>query len=202
MEKQKSRFVKSIPNAITFINVIAGFVAVLVLYWGVKNAVYIATALFVVSTLADYFDGWAARKLGTTSQIGGFLDSYGDVLSFGIAPALLVNYMFAGQKALLMFVLSVASLVYIICGVYRLARFNLSHPTDHFVGLPILLAAAFIYAVCCTWYAVLGAQATGLAYVISASALCLVLAFFMVSHIKVKRLGAKRRARAEPVMDK
>jgi CDP-diacylglycerol--serine O-phosphatidyltransferase len=114
---------------------------------------YIPAALFIVlANLLDGVDGYAARLTKTTSQFGVEFDSLADVVSFGVAPAVLV-YFWAlipwGTWGWL------AASTYVVCGALRLARFNVQSKgavKSHFVGLPIPAAAEMIVATVLMFY--------------------------------------------------
>jgi CDP-diacylglycerol--serine O-phosphatidyltransferase len=95
-------------------------------------------ALFIfAAALFDRFDGKIARRLKIESAFGKQLDSLCDIISFGAAPVLL---MYQGLFHLYGFAGIAFSLIYIACGVIRLARFNLSANRNYFTGLPITAA--------------------------------------------------------------
>jgi len=115
-----------------------GLVAVLILIQiDHPYKVFIAVSLIVLGAFADFFDGFFARKLEATSALGKELDSFADIITFGVAPVLLINYT---DSYTIPFVLILSSLFYIVAGAYRLARFNLSDFKDYFLGLPIPVA--------------------------------------------------------------
>jgi CDP-diacylglycerol--serine O-phosphatidyltransferase len=132
-----------IPNVLTVINLFAGLVATilsLVDQWALAVALVFGAALF------DSIDGRVARRLNIASEFGKQLDSLADLVSFGVAPALIayqLNFANIGWSGYLL------ATVFPICGALRLARFNVSSVKGHFVGLPITVAgpllAAFAY---------------------------------------------------------
>ena len=80
-----------IPNYLTLCNIFCGFMSILTtshgyFIWG--------TVFIILAMLADRYDGIVARKLGVVSEIGHDLDSLCDVVSFGVAPAMLVFEIF------------------------------------------------------------------------------------------------------------
>lgn len=111
--------------------------------------------------LFDALDGRVARMTNATSEFGLELDSIADVVSFGIAPALLAFAWGYGQVPDLHNIGWAASFLFVICGALRLARFNVQARRPHsnlppknpkvdkkaFVGMPIPLAAAVIAAI-------------------------------------------------------
>jgi len=100
-----------------------------------------ASALIFVAGSLDWFDGRVARMTNTTSAFGEQLDSLADVISFGVAPSILVYRwgLFTFERTGL-----AVSFLFLVCGACRLARFNVqAHIVDKrfFVGLPIPAAA-------------------------------------------------------------
>jgi CDP-diacylglycerol--serine O-phosphatidyltransferase len=117
------------------------------------NGEYVRAALFIIfAHILDGIDGYAARLTKTTSQFGVELDSLADVVSFGVAPAILA-YFWAlvpwGNWGWL------AACTYVVCGALRLARFNVQAKgvaKGHFVGLPIPAAAEMIVSTVLLYY--------------------------------------------------
>jgi CDP-diacylglycerol---serine O-phosphatidyltransferase len=94
----------------------------------------------------DMLDGRIARMTGTTSDFGGELDSLADVISFGVAPALLA---FSWAFSTVPRAGWLAAFLFLTCGTLRLARFNVQKSVvdgRFFVGLPIPAAAAQVAA--------------------------------------------------------
>lgn len=130
-----------VPNAVTLTNIAFGFLSIVAAAQGRFDQ---ACLFIFVAGLCDMSDGKLARLLNATSKFGMELDSLSDAISFGVAPAFLVY--FAVLKDLGVPGLAV-SIVYSLCGVLRLARFNvtssdLSKVT--FLGCPIPGAAGYI----------------------------------------------------------
>ncbi len=154
-----------LPNLMTACNLACGFFAVLMIFRGlievgsadippkeyyshVKSYYEYAILLIFGSCLFDLLDGRLARLGGQESPFGQQFDSLADIISFGMAPAMLLS------KAVLFplgnFGWAIA-LIYLVCGALRLARFNClaalpKKPGDpgDFRGLPIPMAAGFI----------------------------------------------------------
>jgi CDP-diacylglycerol--serine O-phosphatidyltransferase len=109
---------------------------------------YRAAVAIFFGSFFDAFDGRVARLTRTQSDFGVELDSLADVISFGVAPAILVyKWALAGMGISGI----VISSIYAACGAIRLARFNvLAHSETgsqrYFVGLPIPLAAGMLVA--------------------------------------------------------
>ncbi|EWC59666.1 CDP-diacylglycerol--serine O-phosphatidyltransferase [Actinokineospora spheciospongiae] len=129
--------VRLLPNAITVLAMCAGLSAV---QFTLKGQLAAAIAAIAVAAVLDSLDGRIARMLDATSKMGAELDSLADAISFGVAPALvLYTWRFGGDR-----VGWVVSLIFAVCIVLRLARFNtLLDDTDQpvyakefFVGVP------------------------------------------------------------------
>jgi CDP-diacylglycerol--serine O-phosphatidyltransferase len=136
-----------IPSLFTTANLLCGYIAAVRSVQGEFE--WAAIALFIAALL-DRIDGWVARLTGTTSDFGVQLDSLADVISFGMAPALLV-YMWGLSD--LPKPWSLAPFLYLAAGAARLARFNIQAPAQdkrYFVGLPIPAAACALAA--CVFY--------------------------------------------------
>jgi CDP-diacylglycerol--serine O-phosphatidyltransferase len=127
-----------IPNGLTMINLLMGCLAILFLmegnFWAVLGCQ-------IGSHVADFFDGWAARKLGVSGDMGKELDSLADMVSFGVVPGLILyKLLFLSleeEDSLWSDYLPYIGWIITIASAYRLAKFNLleGSKTD-FIGLP------------------------------------------------------------------
>jgi CDP-diacylglycerol--serine O-phosphatidyltransferase len=130
-----------LPNLFTTGNLFCGFWATVSVFQ--ENYEYAAYAILLASVF-DVLDGKVARLSGATSKFGVQYDSLADLVSFGIAPALLA-FSWAlrpyGRFGWL------AAFLFVVCGALRLARFNVmaaSGETKYFKGLPIPASALMI----------------------------------------------------------
>lgn len=125
-------------NLITIINMSFGGAAIM----ATLNGSYSYSVLFIfIAAFLDRYDGKVARKFNQESELGKQLDSMADVISFGIAPALLMYEMTLTEFGVVgMFM----AILYIACGALRLARFNVMDSTGYFVGLPITAAGTLL----------------------------------------------------------
>ena len=121
----------TISDYITMVNIVLGMVA---LVFHDFRCIYLALVF-------DALDGYIARKTNTVTDFGAQLDSISDVVSFGVAPSYLLYYYFGGIWSL------VVSIIFLLCGALRLARFNIMNVRD-FVGLPIPAGALFLSTSC------------------------------------------------------
>ncbi len=107
------------PSAFTVGNIFAGFFAVTATLNGHYGSAAIAIGIAVV---LDFTDGYVARLANVATDFGSQLDSLADVISFGIAPALLIYSW--GLEGLGKFA-SFSAFFFLMCGATRLARFNI-----------------------------------------------------------------------------
>ena len=138
------RSVLVLPSLFTVANLFCGFYAILLTINQMYNQAAIAIGIAI---LLDSMDGFIARLTNSTSEFGLQLDSLSDVISFGVAPSILVL-----KWGLLPDVdprlAGAAAFTFTLCGAMRLARFNIqSGNRKHFVGLPIPAAGGTIAAI-------------------------------------------------------
>jgi CDP-diacylglycerol---serine O-phosphatidyltransferase len=137
-----------IPNFITLLNLISGSIAIIFVFSGELT---LASWFIFLAALLDFCDGFAARLLHAKSNIGAQLDSLADVISFGLAPSVIMYQlilqspnnptMTIGKMPLLPF----AALLLVAAGAYRLAKFNTDpSQSEEFKGLPIPSTGLFI----------------------------------------------------------
>lgn len=132
-----------LPNLFTTAGLFAGFYAIMQSRLGNYEAACLA---IYVAMIMDIIDGRLARLTNTQSEFGSQFDSLADMVSFGVAPAL-VMFEFA-LKDLGNFgrLGSFVAFIYIACAALRLARFNVAKTSDktHFIGVPSPGAAGII----------------------------------------------------------
>ncbi|HIE64519.1 MAG: CDP-diacylglycerol--serine O-phosphatidyltransferase [Nitrospira sp.] len=149
MRKKKKRPIRElrkkgiylIPNLFTSGNLFCGVFAIISVFNGHFSTA--ATAI-LIATVFDMLDGKLARLTNTTSRFGLEYDSLSDLVSFGVAPALLAYSWGLQSYGRLGWV---AVFLFIVCGALRLARFNVqvSGPESKgFIGLPIPAAATLV----------------------------------------------------------
>lgn len=128
-----------LPNIFTSMNIFCGFYAIVA---AIDSKFDVAAIAILVAMVFDILDGKIARITNTTSQFGIEYDSLADVISFGLAPGLLVYLWTLKPLGRLGWL---AAFLYAVCGALRLARFNSkadTNPSPHFTGLPIPGGAA------------------------------------------------------------
>ncbi|BDU74887.1 CDP-diacylglycerol--serine O-phosphatidyltransferase [Mesoterricola silvestris] len=156
----RSKF--ALPSAITLLSVLCGFSSVVMSInaAGEHPGVYFlwGAGLLLAAGVFDGLDGRIARATNTATEFGVQLDSLADVLSFGMAPAILAYrygfFQLGMADPQLRAVGWGASFFFVACGALRLARFNVqvgSVDSRFFVGMPIPAGAACIAAVILCW---------------------------------------------------
>ena len=130
----------NIPNFLTICNLLCGLVSVTLVLEG--NIVMAAVFIFIAGVF-DYLDGTAARLLKAKSLLGKELDSLGDVVSFGVAPGIIIYQLLSSSCALSSnflersHIVPYFALLIPVCSAIRLAKFNLDiRQEENFIGLP------------------------------------------------------------------
>ena len=131
-----------IPNIFTFINLSCGVLSILSAHEG--N--YLVASIFILlAGLVDRYDGRVARFLNVSSELGKELDSLADLVSFGVAPSILMYLNFDLRTFGPYGILGIIILLTVpICGAFRLARYNTSSFDGVFTGVPITIIGCFL----------------------------------------------------------
>jgi CDP-diacylglycerol--serine O-phosphatidyltransferase len=181
-----------LPNMITLSSIFCGFDSIRVSASASReDDYYLAALLIVFAMFFDILDGRVARATKTQSAFGLQIDSLADVVSFGVAPALLVYKWSLFQEGT--FGLVVA-FTFAAMGAVRLARFNVlsmgeggkpTKPSKYIVGLPVPGAAGILISLVVANHAV-GGDLAGPKYVYPMMGLTGFLAFLMISTIRFR----------------
>jgi CDP-diacylglycerol--serine O-phosphatidyltransferase len=158
---------KQIPNIFTLLNLFLGCIAIvfalqtetisifvdndLSTHYNIPEKLSIASCFIFIAAVVDFLDGFVARLLGATSEMGKQLDSLSDVVSFGVAPSMILYQLLRisfvkeenGLETSIAWLLP--AFVVACAGAYRLARFNIdSSQSFGFKGVPIPAAGLLI----------------------------------------------------------
>jgi CDP-diacylglycerol---serine O-phosphatidyltransferase len=158
---------KQIPNIFTLLNLFLGCIAIvfalqtetisifveqdLSTHYNIPEKLSIAAYLIFAAAVVDFLDGFVARLLGATSEMGKQLDSLSDVVSFGVAPSVILYQLLrisfikeeSGLETSIAWLLP--AFIVACAGAYRLARFNIdSSQSFGFKGVPIPAAGLLI----------------------------------------------------------
>ncbi len=161
-----------LPNSVTLMNLILGFYAIILI---IREQFVIAAFLIFVGMILDGIDGRLARKIAADNPIGKELDSLADLISFGVAPSLLIYQMYLTEYSILGVVVAA---IFPVCGAVRLARFNAVDSEDssnYFTGLPITAGGGILIS-----FVLAGTSLPSLIFI----PIVLLVAYLMVSTIK------------------
>lgn len=186
------------PNALTLLNLLLGCIAIIVVFRG-KNEYHAAWFIFLAAGI-DFLDGFTARALNAKSNFGVQLDSLADMVSFGVAPSVLIfNWLdmvltklsehgtyFWISANFTQNLIILSSLLFAVGAAIRLARFNSSSSEDNdFRGLPTP-AAALIVA---SFWLIINSETKWLSSLIwniyFIFAVLILLVFLMVSRVRM-----------------
>ncbi|HWI49017.1 MAG TPA: CDP-diacylglycerol--serine O-phosphatidyltransferase [Rummeliibacillus sp.] len=161
-----NQITKALPNLFTIGNLLCGVISITFIMSGFLE---VASIFIFLSAGLDLLDGRIARKLKVNSEFGVELDSLADIVSFGVAPALLFHSIAAPS-----ILTSLAFILFPTMGALRLAKFSVKPTIGYFKGLPIPAA---------------GLALAGMSMFLYSNAwITLILALLMVSPIRVKKL--------------
>lgn len=163
---------KIIPSIFTLANLLLGVVS---LVFTMDNEFQVAAIMILLGMVLDAMDGRLARRLDAASPFGKELDSLADLVSFGVAPAILVYAI--KMKTYGIFGL-VVCVIFALCGAIRLAKFNVLNISTYFVGVPITAAGSLIALT-----VLLGNRLPPVAYPV----IMILLSYLMISNIKVPK---------------
>lgn len=183
---------RNIPNTITLLNLASGVCAIIFASRGFEQVGALQawqwSCIFIaIAAVADFLDGFSARLLHAYSNLGKELDSLCDLVSFGVAPMMILFNVLreCGSPSWLGWV----ALAIPLAGALRLARFNIdTRQTDSFIGLPIPANAIFWIGYCSL--AASGVQSLLLPAV--AIAVILVESWLMISPVRLMSLKFKK----------
>lgn len=129
----------AVPNIFTLSNMSCGIMSILMSFEGSYK---LAAIFILLAGMFDRYDGRIARYLKVDNDLGKELDSLCDVVSFGVAPSILIfniyNFVQLGSIGYLMV------LVFPVAGAYRLAKYNITDFDGVFSGIPITITGTFL----------------------------------------------------------
>ena len=165
----------AVPNIFTLSNMSCGIMSILMSF----EENYRLAALFILlAGIFDRYDGIIARYLKVDNDLGKELDSLCDVVSFGVAPSILIFniYNFAGLGTIGYLMV----LIFPVAGAYRLAKYNITEFDGVFSGIPITITGTFL-----ALYALL--MFDNASNIVATMILMIMLSYLMVSKFKFKK---------------
>lgn len=188
VDLRKSLFI--LPNLFTLSSVLCGFYAIVICASSPSgDDFYRAALLILFAMLFDTVDGRVARLTRTQSAIGVQLDSLADLVSFGVAPALLMHQWSLAELGMGGVLVGFA---YVAASTVRLARFNVvstgvrgapKKPGKYILGLPTPASAGILISLVAAHHALAGQLPSSPMFV---TAVVLALSFFMVSTVRFR----------------
>lgn len=190
-EIHRSRFL--LPNIVTVASMFCGYLAIM---YATSGRISQAVSCIALAIVFDFADGNIARKLNACTKFGGEFDSFADLISFGIAPAIIVYHW--GLKPVADEFGVLVTFIFALCAGCRLARFNIMDANlQTFTGLPSTLAGATVisavYAFPVVHHSLLTATAISIFMIALALAMVSRLEFFSLKTFKLRGIRLRWR---------
>jgi CDP-diacylglycerol--serine O-phosphatidyltransferase len=133
---------KQIPNLLTLANLACGVISIISVF---ENQIETAALFIFGAVVFDFLDGFVARMLGVSGEFGKQLDSLADVVTFGVAPSIIL-YHFSTESLTIDSIYFRYSFLFVaLFSAYRLAKFNIdTRQTDSFIGVPTPITGVMI----------------------------------------------------------
>ncbi|HKM92295.1 MAG TPA: CDP-diacylglycerol--serine O-phosphatidyltransferase [Prolixibacteraceae bacterium] len=187
------------PNLLTTFNLLSGVIG---LYFAFKHQLNIAFTLMVIGALFDFSDGFVARLLKVSGELGKQLDSLADMVTFGVLPGVIVfsiqYQMIIGEAgnfnnlSFLQWVLLLSPLLIPALSALRLAKFNIdTRQSQSFIGLPTPANALFFASLAYTILYTNNPVSTFAANPIVIAVLTLLFSYLLVAEIPLFSLKFK-----------
>lgn len=206
MKADRLKQVNLVPNFVTAFGLACGlfviFKAVEMKEMPTYQVMHSALILLLIAAIADFLDGAIARAMKAESEFGFLFDTLSDAITFGVAPSVMALKYLSGleQEGKWLFLSLACSMVFSICGVLRLVRFQILSKQSKanaqeeiklrksFVGLPIP-ASALAFASCLLFFASEYAESIpNVLKLLLLNGYSLILAYLMVSRWKFPSL--------------
>lgn len=127
-----------IPNFFTLLNLASGVLAIISIFY---ERYGVSAILIIVAGFLDRMDGKLARMLDEVSDFGKELDSLCDLISFGVAPAILIWSLSLMETGVIGIVITI---IFALAGATRLARYNISEFEGAYIGIPITICGGIV----------------------------------------------------------
>jgi CDP-diacylglycerol---serine O-phosphatidyltransferase len=163
-----------LPDYFSLLNLASGMMSI---YSSINKNFFFSAIFLIFAVLFDFLDGKVARLTKKSSKLGFDIDSLADMVSFGVSPAVMIMSIFSSWISL------TAGIFLTICGLLRLARFNISKKNNGYEGMPITfngILFPLLYFLAHYNLIVLNLYIFSIIAILSG--------FLMVSNIKVKKI--------------
>lgn len=145
---EMNALIRNIPNFITLSNLLCGVLSIIFAF---DNNLILAAIFIFVGNFLDFFDGFFARLLKVEDKFGLQLDSMADLITSGLAPAIILFHLIKNQSQIQypdMVPLAFLALIIPVFSAIRLSNFNIDlSQKNSFIGLPTPMLAIFIAAI-------------------------------------------------------
>lgn len=165
--------IMNLPDIITYLNLIFGLISI---HFSIKSEFFLSSIMIIIAIIMDYLDGKIAKSLHEKTRFGKEIDSLTDLVSFGIAPGIFGYFyssLIGGPHLFLLISISFS----ILCGLIRLARYNVMSYSKGFIGMPITMNGLIILL---AYFIKTNNAILPFVYIISG--------LLMISPIKIKRI--------------
>ncbi|MFA8300034.1 MAG: CDP-diacylglycerol--serine O-phosphatidyltransferase [Hyphomicrobiales bacterium] len=141
------KIIQQVPNLITSGNLLCGCFSIVA---GFSGHLGFASLFILLGAFFDFFDGFAARLLNAKSEMGLQMDSLADMITFGLAPSVILYQLIADSGLDFLNINGVSIIAYLgflhaVFAAFRLAKFNIdTRQTESFLGLPSPASALII----------------------------------------------------------
>lgn len=186
----KARIINNLPNTCTIANAVCGILALMIsVFYKTFEVINIACILIAIGGFFDTLDGRLARRLQLSSELGKQLDSFADLITFGITPmCVFVSLHSINNDNEITLIEIIITAFYISCAMYRLARYNISDHTNYFVGLPSTASGMFMSMYVFISNLTADMWDNSIVYTYVSYTLIIFLGCAMVSKVKVNRI--------------
>lgn len=177
---------KQIPNLFTLGNLACGVMAILSIFDGELQH---ATLWVILAAVLDFFDGFLARLLKVSGELGKQLDSLADMVTFGVAPGFML-YALAGDVGSIYDYRRYAFLLLPLLSAYRLAKFNIdTRQSTSFIGVPTPITGIM----CISWaYMDESVKEFVFMYPWGYVLFCAIVSLLLISRLKLPSLKIKK----------
>jgi CDP-diacylglycerol--serine O-phosphatidyltransferase len=159
---------------------------------GQPGSIALGCLLILIGAFVDSIDGRLARYLNSTTDLGKQLDSFSDLITFGLAPISIIWQLGLLSQSVGAFL---ALGLFPLAGAFRLARYNIGEYEDYFEGLPITAAGSILSLYVLGYRYFFNGVQDSLPVVVTLG-LVVILAGLMVGKFKVRRIGLQNIQRA------
>lgn len=189
-QDHKQRILVNLPNTCTLMNAICGILALLIaVFYHTPESIKYSCFLITCGGFFDGIDGKLAKRYNVTSELGKQLDSFADSITFVITPVcvFLSLHSIVNCDVVCLHEIIIVTF-YICCGVFRLARYNITECKPYFEGLPTTSAGVLMSLYIFISVINIDKITENMVYSIISYAFIILLGIAMISKFRVNRI--------------